>query len=99
MSGSAPRPETFTVQVDLDANTLITYYGTLPLKMKRRELRGVGTVDGGWQASVSIDRRNGRLEAGTDKVDGRKYSYVDLKGRCILPPELQAAGYRPAAAP
>lgn len=93
-SSYAPRPDSFTIQVDLDARTITTYYGTLPLKQTRGMLRGVGAVAGGWQSSVVINRNTGRLEAGTDKVEGRKYSYVDLKGVCILPPELQGAGYR-----
>jgi hypothetical protein len=93
-SSYAPRPDTFTIQVDLDAGFITTYYGTMPLKMTRRVLRGVGVVSDGWHGSVAIHRNTGRLEAGTDKVDGRKYSYVDLKGTCILPVELQGAGYK-----
>jgi len=95
-SSYAPRPELFTIQVDTDEGVIVTFYGTLPLKMTRRELRGVGNVEGGWQASVTINRRTGRFEAGTDRMEGRKYSYVALKGTCILPPELQGAGYKPA---
>jgi len=97
-SSYAPRPDLFTIQVDIDEGIIVTYYGTLPLKMTRRELRGVGGVEGGWQASLSINRRTGRFEAGTDRVEGRKYDYVALKGACILPPELQGAGYKPAGA-
>jgi len=93
-SSYAPRPDSFTIQVDLEAGVIITYYGTMPLKTTRRELRGVGAVTDGWQASVAINRRTGRFQAGTDRIDGRKYSYVDLKGACILPPELQGAGYK-----
>jgi hypothetical protein len=93
-SSYAPRPDSFTIQVDIEAGVIVTYYGTLPLKMTRKELRGVGSVSDGWHASVAINRRTGRFEAGTDRVDGRKYSYIDLKGACILPPEFQAAGYR-----
>lgn len=93
-SSYAPRPELFTIQVDTEAGVIVTYYGVLPLKMTHRELRGVGNAQGGWQASVTINRRTGRFEAGTDRMEGRKYSYVALKGTCILPPELQGAGYR-----
>jgi len=93
-SSYAPRPELFTVQVDVDEGIIVTYYGILPLKVTRRELRGVSSLPGGWQASVSINRRTGRFEAGTDRMEGRKYSYVAVKGTCILPPELQGAGYK-----
>src|SRR5512139_1539433 len=89
-SSFSTRPDVFSIQVDLEARTITTYYGTLPLKMTRRELRGAGNVSPGWQASVVIDRRTGVMRAGADKVDGRKYSYADLKGTCILPAELQA---------
>lgn len=94
-SSYAPRPETFVVQVDLDSKRLVTYYGSLPLKLGRREIRGVGMVDGGWTASVILDRRTGRLQAGTNRIDGRKYSYAEIRGSCILPPALQGAGYKP----
>lgn len=94
-SSYAPRPDSFTIQVDTDAGVMVTYYGTLPLKTTRRELRAVGSVSGGWQASVVINRRTARFEAGTDRVEGRKYSYAAMKGACILPPELRGAGYRP----
>lgn len=97
-SSYAPRPELFTIQVDTDEGVIVTYYGTLPLKITRGELRGVGAVEGGWQASVRVNRRTGRFEAGTDRIEGRKYSYAAVKGTCILPPELQGAGYRPSGA-
>jgi hypothetical protein len=93
-SSYAPRPELFMVQLDVDEGIIVTYYGILPLKVTRRELRGVASLPGGWQASVSINRRTGRFEAGTDRMEGRKYSYVAVKGSCILPPELQGAGYK-----
>jgi len=89
-SSFSTRPDVFAIQVDLEARTITTYYGTLPLKMTRRELRGAGGVSPGWQGSVVIDRRTGAMRAGTDKVEGRKYSFADLKGTCILPAELQA---------
>jgi hypothetical protein len=98
-SSYAPRPDSFTIQVDLDEGTITTYYGTMPLKQTRRMLRGVGSMVDGWHGSVVIDRNTGRLEAGTDKIEGRKYSYVDLRGTCILPPELRGQGYRSAIVP
>jgi hypothetical protein len=97
-SSYAARPDLFTLQVDIDEGVIVTYYGTLPLKLTRREVRGVGSMPGGWQASLTINRRTGRFEAGTDRAQGRKYDYVALKGTCILPPELQGAGYKPAGA-
>ncbi len=93
-SSYADQPDSFTIQVDLDATTISTFYGTMPLTLTRKSIRGVGKVDGGWQSSVIIDRRSGHFEAGTDRVEGRKYSYVEVKGTCILPPELQGPGYR-----
>jgi hypothetical protein len=89
-SSFSPRPDLFTLQVDLEARS-ITNFGTMPLKMTRREIRGAGTASGGWQTNVTINRNTGRLGAGVDKIDGRKYSYADLKGTCILPIELQGA--------
>jgi hypothetical protein len=93
-SSFSPRPDLFTIQVDIEARAITTNYGTMSLKMTRRELRGAGGVSGGWQSNVSIDRNTGRLAAGVDKIDGRKYSYADLKGTCILPPELQGEKYK-----
>ena len=90
-SSFSPRPELFILQVDLEARSITTNFGTMPLKMTRKEIRGAGTVSGGWQTNVTINRNTGRLGAGVDKIDGRKYSYAELKGTCILPNELQGA--------
>jgi hypothetical protein len=88
----ASRPDIFVIQVDLEARAITTYYGTTRLKMTKRQIGGVGRMPGGWQTSVTIDRNTGRLAAASDRIDGRKYSFVDLKGTCILPQELQGAG-------
>lgn len=93
-SSFSPRPEVIVVQVDLDARTITSYYGTTPLKMTNKELRGVARVDGGWQTSIVIDRNSGRVVAGVDKVERWKYSYAELKGMCILPIDLRGAKYR-----
>lgn len=93
-SSFASRLDIFTIQVDLDAKVATTYYGTVPIKLKRKELRGVGRVDDGWHSSLVVDRITGRLAANVDKVEHGKYSFAELQGNCILPPELQGAGYR-----
>lgn len=96
-SSFAPRPGLFTVMVDLQMRTMVTYYGEMPLKMTRRELHGAATVADGWQINVAIDRNTGKFVAGTDKIDGRKYSYTVLKGLCILPQALQGSKYKSPA--
>jgi len=95
----ASRPDIFVVQVDLEERVITTYYGTTPLKMTKKEVRGVGGMPGGWQTSVTIDRDTGKLAAVVDKIEGRKYSYADLKGSCILPQELQGAKFKPLNQP
>jgi hypothetical protein len=97
-SSFAPRPDSFTILVDTEARTVSTYYGQMPLKMTRKQLVGGGPVSDGWRSNVVIDRNTGRLSAGTDKVDGRKHSYTDLRGTCILPPALQGPKYQAPAA-
>ena len=96
-SSFAPRPDLFVVQVDLEASVMVTNYGSMRLKSTRRELRGVALVDAGWQTSVSIDRNSGRVLASVDKLEGRKYSYAGLKGKCILPFGLRGSRYVPPA--
>lgn len=93
-SSFASRPGLFTIMVDLEMRTMATYYGEMPLKISRNELRGVGIVSDGWKSNVSIDRNSGKLAAGTDRIEGRKYSYTVLKGMCILPPALQGPKYK-----
>jgi hypothetical protein len=93
-SSFAPRPDSFTVLVDTQARTVSTYYGQMSLKVTRRQLLGGGPVSDGWQSNVVIDRNTGRLDAGTDKVEGRKHFYTVLKGVCILPQGLQGPKYK-----
>ncbi len=90
--------DTFTILVDTDSRTVTTYYGAMQLRMTRKELLGASPVEDGWHSSVTIDRNTGKLAAGTDKVDGRKYSHTELKGMCILPQALQGPKYKALAA-
>lgn len=92
-SSYAPRPDSFVIMVDTDARTVATYYGSVPMKITRKVIRGAARVEDGWQSNVEIDRNTGKFEAGTDKVDGRKHSYAMVKGKCILPAELQGPRY------
>jgi hypothetical protein len=98
-SSFAPRPDTFTILVDTDARTIATYYGTMQLRMTRKELLGTSAVSDGWHSNVAIDRNTGKFAAGTDKIDGRKYSHTELRGLCILPEALQGSKYKAPAAP
>jgi len=98
-SSFAPRPDTFTILVDTDAGSVATYYGTMPLRMTRKEIRGASAESEGWHSNVSIDRNSGKFTAGTDKIEGGKYSHTELKGVCILPEALQGAKYQAPAAP
>ena len=98
-SSFATRPDTFTILVDADARTVSTYYGTMQLRMTRKELLGVSPALDGWHSSVAIDRNSGKFAASTDKIDGRKYSHTELKGVCILPEALQGSKYKSPAAP
>lgn len=97
-SSFAPRPDSFTVLVDVEGRTVTTYYGQMPLKVTHKELLGAGPVSDGWQSNVVINRNTGKFDAGTDKIDGRKHSYTVLKGLCILPPVLQGPKYKAPAA-
>ena len=97
-SSFAPRPDTFTILVDADARTIATYYGAMQLRMTRKELVGISPVSDGWHSNVVIDRNTGKFTAGTDKIDGRKYSHTELRGVCILPEGLQGAKYKAPAA-
>jgi hypothetical protein len=90
------RPDSFIVQVDLEARAITTNFGTTSLKTTRRMLRGTGNPSGGWQTSISIDRNTGRLEAGIDRMEGLKHSFAEVKGICVLPEVLQGARYRRA---
>jgi hypothetical protein len=98
-SSFAPRPDTFTILVDTDARTVATYYGTMQLRITRKELLGTSAVSDGWHSNVTIDRNTGKFAAGTDKIDGRKYSHTELRGLCILPEGLQGSKYRAPATP
>lgn len=97
-SSFASRPDTFTILVDTDARTVATYYGTMQLRMTRKELFGISSVADGWHSNVSINRNTGKFAAGTDKIDGRKYSHTELRGVCLLPEALQGSKYKPPAA-
>jgi hypothetical protein len=98
-SSFAPRPDSFTILVDMEARTIATYYGQFSLKIKAKELRGAGPASDGWISNVVIDRNTGKFDAGTDKVNGRKHSYTVLKGMCILPLALQGPKYKAPSAP
>jgi hypothetical protein len=89
-SSFAPRPDSFTILVDTEAGSVTTYFGTMPLKLKRREFYGAAPAPDGWQTHVAINRNTGRLVAGTDKLEGRKHHYTELTGLCILPQSLKA---------
>jgi len=93
-SSFAPRPDSFMVLVDTQARTVTTYYGMIPLRITRRELLGAGPGSEGWQSNLEINRNTGKLKAGTDKVDGRKYSFTVLSGMCILPESLRGPKYK-----
>jgi hypothetical protein len=92
-SSFAPRPGSFTILVDVEARSVNTYFGAMRLTLKRREIYGGGPVGDGWQSRVSIDRNTGRFSAGADKLAGRKHSFAELSGMCILPPALQGSRY------
>jgi hypothetical protein len=68
------------------------------IRMTSKALLGASPVSEGWHSSVAIDRNTGKFAAGTDKIDGRKYSHTELKGVCILPEALQGSKFKPAAA-
>jgi len=93
-SSFAPRPDLFTVLVDTDTHAVTTYYGQMPLKLTRKEILGAGPAADGWRNNVAINRNTGRFSAGTDKIEGRKHSYTELSGLCILPPALQGPKYK-----
>jgi hypothetical protein len=92
-SSFASRPDLFVIQFDMDAGRVITYYGAMNLKVRKKEILGVASVDGGWQTSLAIDRNIGRFTSVVDKMERGKYLYADLRGWCVLPPSLRGANY------